>query len=87
MKTRKLTTHPNGVVLKSNNRRIAVIKEEKGIRISVLSLTKYTGKEKGAISELFQNDKIKYSAIGFSQEALEDLFYVLSKFLTIKPCT
>ena len=84
MKTRKLTTHPNGIILKSKNRRLSVIKTEKGVNISIVSLTKETGKEKGAISELFQNDKIKYSAIGFSQETLEELFYVLSKFLTIK---
>jgi hypothetical protein len=84
MKTRKLTTHPNGVVLKSKNRRLSVIKTEKGVKITAISLTKETGKEKGAISELFQNDKIKYSAIGFSQEAIEELFYLLSKFLTNK---
>jgi len=81
----KLTTHPDGVQLKSKNKRFAIYKIEKEgkiiHKIEVKSLTKENGKEIGAISFISKNGKIKYSGIGFKEEALVELFYTLRHYL------
>ena len=89
----KLTTYPNGLQLKAKNKRFVIFKvEENGKsinRIEVKSLTKETGAEIGAISFISKNSKVKYSAIGFSDEALMELYCCLDSYLkkqnTFKP--
>jgi hypothetical protein len=81
----KYTTHPNAVQLKSKNKRFAIFKiEEEGKiihKIEVKSLTKESGEGIGAISFISKNGKIKYSGIGFKEEALIELFYTLRQYL------
>jgi hypothetical protein len=84
----KLTTHLNGVTSKTKNKRIAIFEkkvDDKTIHcIEVKSLTKDSGSEIGAISLISKNGKIKFSAIGFKEEALMELHYCLSQYLINK---
>jgi len=81
----KLTTYPNAVQLKSKNKRFAIFKTEKEgktiHKIEVKSLTKESGEGIGAISFVSENGKIKYSGIGFKEEALVELYYSLGHYL------
>lgn len=80
----KLKTYPNAVILKSKNKRFAIIKTEKEgkiiHKIEVMSLTKESGQGLGAISVISKNGKIKYSGIGFKEEALFELYCCLEHY-------
>jgi len=81
----ELVTYKNGLKLKTKNKRFAIYKVEKEgktiNKIEVKSLTKETGEGLGAISHISENGKIKYSAIGFKDEALVELYYSLGHYL------
>lgn len=80
----KLTIHPNGVVLKIKNKRICVTEFNGGVKISVFSLTKETGKSVSTICKLLNDDKIKYSEIRFSEESLKYLYIGIGEYLKSK---
>ncbi len=79
--------HPNGVIIRSYNREISILRHESKERfaapnvIFVKALTANAGKDPGVKHNLSNNEKIKYSALGLSDEALIELYMGLSHYV------
>jgi hypothetical protein len=73
-KPMELKKYEDAFTIKAKNRRFAVVKKEFDGKnrnmIYITSLTSETGKEDGVISKLSKNEKIKYSLIGLTDEAI-----------------
>jgi hypothetical protein len=79
---RKIKRYNNAILVRSKNKRISIerIKENKNA-IYITSLTSETGKGISAITKLSENEKIKYSLIGFTDEAIKDLYICLHRYI------
>lgn len=81
----KLKKYNDAFTVKGKNRRFAVIKKEIDGKnrnmIHITSLTSETGKEDGAVSMLSENEKIKYSLVGLSDEAIKELYACLHHYI------
>ena len=78
----KLQGYKDAFTIKAKNRRFAVVKKCKNRNmIYITSLTSETGKEDGAITKLSENEKIKYSLVGLSDEAIKELYACLHHYL------
>ena len=81
----KLQGYKDAFTIKAKNRRFAVVKKEVDGKnrnmIYITSLTSETGKEDGAITKLSENEKIKYSLVGLSDEAIKELYACLHYYL------
>ena len=81
----KLQGYKDAFMIKAKNRRFAVVKKEVDGKnrnmIYITSLTSETGKEDGAITKLSENEKIKYSLVGLSDEAIQELYACLHHYL------
>lgn len=79
----------NGIKIKSLNRRVTIIKggTTNGVKdvpsntICLESLTKYTGKGPGVQYFLTDNEKIKVTKIGLSDESILDLYEGLGEYI------
>jgi hypothetical protein len=81
----KLQKYNNACTIKAKNRRFAVVKKEidgnSRNMIYITSLTSETGKEDGVITKLSKNEKIKYTLLGLSDEAIKELYTCLHHYL------
>ena len=78
----KLQGYKDAFTIKAKNRRFAVVKKGKNRNmIYITSLTSETGKEDGAITKISENEKIKYSLVGLSDEAIKELYACLHNYL------
>lgn len=81
-----ITEHTNGVIVKSDNKRISVVKAKEGVHIiEFKSLTIDTGEALGSISKLSKNKKLKFTALGLTDEGLLDLYVALREYVKIIP--
>ncbi len=85
-RTKKVSIHPEGVFVKGNNRRIAIIKKtgtkDKAKNIIIMkALTAELTEHPGVRHELSDNKKIKYSFVGLTDEAVMDLHIALGEYL------
>ena len=81
----KLQGYKDAFTVKAKNRRFEMVKKEVNGKnrnmIHITSLTSETGKEDGAITKLSDNEKIKYSLVGLSDEAIKELYVCLHHYL------
>lgn len=81
----KLQGYKDAFTVKAKNRRFAIIKKEvDGINrnmIYITSLVSETGKIDGVITKFSDNDKVKYSLIGLSDEAIRELYTCMHHYL------
>jgi hypothetical protein len=84
-KPMKLQGYKDSFTIKAKNRRFAVVKKEVDGKnrnmIYITSLTSETGKEDGVIAKLSENEKIKYSLVGLSDEAIKELYTCIHYYL------
>jgi hypothetical protein len=89
-KTPHLIKYPNAITFRNNNRRMSVErregKDEKGEDketnvLAFVALTAEVGKEPGVSHGLHAKDKIKYSEVRLSDEALIDLYHSIKYYL------
>lgn len=81
----ELTVYKNAIEVKMNNRRLTIsnVGNDKN-SIVFKALTKHTGKEAGIYSKLSENEKIKFSKIGLSDDAIIVLYHALGEYLNNK---
>ena len=89
-RTPHLTKFPNAIEFRNKNRRLSVVrregKDEKGDDketnvLGFVALTSEVGIEPGVSHGLHAKDKIKYSEVRLSDEALLDLYWSLKYYL------
>ena len=76
----KITTHPNGIIVKSNNRRIEIIDNEDSTLINFIGLTKNIGK-KSLRATISKNGKVKCTPILISDDGVKDHYSGLHIYL------
>lgn len=87
LKQTKMDVYPNAVLVRSHNKAIAIERrkpknqhDSKNV-IFLKSLTADTTKNPGVIHELSKNEKIKYSTLGLSDDAIVALYHCLGEYL------
>lgn len=82
MKVKEVIVSKNNVVVKSAERVVAVTKNSKGVNvIYTKGLTHLVGKEPAVKSFLSENDLVKNSIMGLSDEAILDLTFALNQYV------
>jgi len=82
MKVKEVIVSDNNVVVKSAERVVAVTKNSKGVNvIHTKGLTHLVGKESAVKSFLSENDLVKNSIMGLSDEAILDLTFALNQYV------
>lgn len=82
---RKEKIYKNAVLVKSKNKRLVVqkVNVEGGNQNTICfkSLTSETGADPGALHDLSSNQKVKYTKIGLSDQAILDLYAALEDYV------
>jgi hypothetical protein len=81
----KLQGYKDAFTVKAKNRRFAIIKKQVDDKnrnmIYITSLTSETGKMDVAITKFSNNNKVKYSSIVLSDEAIRELYACMHHYL------
>lgn len=82
MNVKEVIVSDNNVLVKSSERSVAVVKNSKGVNvIHVKGLTHLVGKQPAVKSFLTENELVKNSIMGLSDEAILDLTFALNQYV------
>lgn len=82
MKVKEVIVSENQVIVKSTDRFVGITKNKKGINVlHVKGLTSLVGSEPAVKSFLSEEGLIKNSLMGFSDEAILDLYLALNQYI------
>ena len=82
MNVKEVIVSDNNVLVKSSERSVAVVKNSKGVNvIHIKGLTHLVGKEPAVKSFLTENELVKNSIMGLSDEAILDLTFALNQYV------
>lgn len=82
MNVKEVIVSDNNVLVKSSERSVAVVKKSKGVNvIHVKGLTHLVGKQPAVKSFLTENELVKNSIMGLSDEAILDLTFALNQYV------